>query len=109
LLCTLTKVDQHRRRRRGDLPLLAPLPIATLESITLGLSEHRYDDLEEIVIQGELGDSFFVIDEGHVQVEVDAVAPPQRLRGAGRRRRSTHRRRHPRAGVTVPASRFFVG
>jgi CRP-like cAMP-binding protein len=31
-------------------------------------------DLEEIVIQGQFGDAFFVIDEGHVQVEVDAVA-----------------------------------
>ena len=57
-----------------DLPLFAPLPIATLENITLGLSERRYDDLEEIVIQGDLGDAFFVIDEGQVLVEVDAVA-----------------------------------
>ena len=60
------------------LPLFAPLPIATLENIAVGLSERRYDDLEEIVAQGRLGDAFFVIDEGHVQVEVDAV-PCRRL------------------------------
>ena len=57
-----------------ELPLFAPLPIATLETITLGLGERRYDDREEIIVQGRFGDAFFVIDEGHVQVEVDAVA-----------------------------------
>lgn len=63
------------------LPLFAPLPMATVENVTLRLDERRYGDGETIVVQGEAGDTFFVIDEGHVQVEVDQV--PRRQLGPG--------------------------
>lgn len=63
------------------LELFAPLPIATLENIALRLGERTYGDGQPIIVQGQLGDAFFVIDEGRVQVEVDAV--PRRQMGAG--------------------------
>ncbi len=63
------------------LPLFAPLPIATLENIALRLNERRYGDGEAIVLQGQAADAFFVIDEGQVRVEVDAM--PRRGLGPG--------------------------
>ncbi len=62
-----------------SLPLFAPLPIATVESLALRLSERSYAAGEPIVTQGEAGDSFFVIAEGEVEVDVDGV-PARRER-----------------------------
>jgi MFS family permease len=53
------------------LPLFAQLPVAVLESLTLRLEERRYGAGEEIVVQGEAGDAFFVVSEGEVEVRVD--------------------------------------
>ena len=63
------------------LSLFAPLPIATVENIALRLEERNYDDDETIMVQGEPGDAFFVIEEGHVRVAVDGV--PRRRLGPG--------------------------
>jgi MFS family permease len=52
-------------------PLFAPLPIAVQENIALRLSERSYDAGDAIVTQGEVGDSFFVIADGEVEVQVD--------------------------------------
>jgi MFS family permease len=60
------------------LPLFAPLPIAMLENIALRLHERSYDDAEPIVVQGQFGHAFFVINEGQVQVKVDGM-PRRRL------------------------------
>jgi len=62
------------------LPLFAPLPIATLENLALRLTERSYDAGERIVTQGESGDSFFVIADGEVEVDVNGV-PARRQRG----------------------------
>lgn len=55
------------------LPLFAPLPIAVQENIALRLSERSYRPGEPIVSQGESGDSFFVIADGEVEVQVDGA------------------------------------
>ena len=56
-----------------SLPLFAPLPMATLENLALRLEERSYRAGAPIVRQGETGDSFFVIAEGEVDVEVDGA------------------------------------
>jgi hypothetical protein len=62
------------------LPLFAPLPIAMQENIALRLTERSYSPGDPIVTQGEVGDSFFVIADGEVEVQVDgAVRRSQRV------------------------------
>ena len=55
------------------LPLFAPLPIAVQENIALRLGERSYGPGEPIVTQGEVGDTFFVISDGEVEVQVDGA------------------------------------
>jgi len=55
------------------LALFAPLPIAVQENLALRLSERSYGAGEPIVTQGEVGDSFFVIADGEVEVQVDGA------------------------------------
>jgi hypothetical protein len=56
-----------------SLAIFAPLPVAALENLALRLTERRYGAGERIVSQGDAGDSFFVIADGEVAVEVDGV------------------------------------
>jgi predicted MFS family arabinose efflux permease len=56
-----------------SLPLFAPLPIAVQENIALRLGERSYGAGEPIVTQGEVGDTFFVIADGEVEVRVDGT------------------------------------
>ena len=63
------------------LPLFAPLPIAVQENIALRLTERRYGTGERIVTQGEVGDTFFVVADGEVEVRVDGTF--RRNQGAG--------------------------
>jgi len=63
------------------LPLFAPLPIAIQENIAARLTERSYGAGERIVTQGEVGDSFFVIADGEVEVQVDGA--PRRSQHAG--------------------------
>ncbi|HVF78818.1 MAG TPA: MFS transporter [Solirubrobacteraceae bacterium] len=76
-----TQVPERTFALVRNLSLFAPLPIAALENIALRLSERSYRDGETIIVQGEAGDAFFVIDAGAVQVEVDKA--PRRQMGAG--------------------------
>jgi CRP-like cAMP-binding protein len=55
------------------LPLFAPLPIALQENIALRLTERSYGAGEPILTQGEVGDSFFVVADGEVEVQVDGA------------------------------------
>jgi Cyclic nucleotide-binding domain/Major Facilitator Superfamily len=64
-----------------SLPLFTPLPIAVQENIALRLTERGYGPGERIVKQGEVGDSFFVIADGEVQVQVDGAT--RRVQHAG--------------------------
>jgi predicted MFS family arabinose efflux permease len=55
------------------LPLFAPLPVAMLENLALRLAERSYGAGEPIVVQGEVGNTFFVIAGGEVEVQVDGA------------------------------------
>jgi hypothetical protein len=54
-------------------PLFAPLPVAVQENVALRLTERTYGAGEPILTQGEVGDSFFVIADGEVEVRVDGA------------------------------------
>jgi len=68
-----TQVPERTFGLVRGLPLFAPLPIAVQENIALRLSERSYGPGEPIVSQGESGDSFFVIADGEVEVQVDGA------------------------------------
>ena len=53
------------------LPLFSPLPPATLEYLAGRLVRRRFAAGETILTKGELGDAFFVIAEGTVEVSPD--------------------------------------
>ena len=48
--------------------IFAPLPIATVERITHHLSPVEVDAGHEVIVQGEHGDRFFLIESGQVEV-----------------------------------------
>jgi len=52
---------------RAD-PIFEPLPVATLERLTHGLFTVRADAGEEIICEGDVGDHFYLIDSGEVEV-----------------------------------------
>ena len=58
------------------VPVFAPLPTAMLETLALRLRERRYAAGDQIVVEGELGDEFFVIADGTVSVDVDGQPRP---------------------------------
>jgi predicted MFS family arabinose efflux permease len=68
-----TRVPEHVFGVLRGLELFAPLPIATLENLALRLTERSYAAGERIVTQGEIGDAFFVIAGGDVEVDVDGA------------------------------------
>jgi predicted MFS family arabinose efflux permease len=68
-----TQVSERTFGLVRSLPLFAPLPIAVQENIALRLTERSYGASEPIVTQGEVGDSFFVIADGEVEVRVDGA------------------------------------
>jgi MFS family permease len=59
--------EQHFRLLREN-SIFAPLPVATLERIGHDLTPVVAGAGEEVIKQGEQGDSFFVIEEGEVEV-----------------------------------------
>jgi MFS family permease len=52
---------------RGD-PIFAPLPLATLERLTHDLVEVEAGEGEEVITEGDLGDRFYLIASGEVEV-----------------------------------------
>jgi MFS family permease len=50
------------------VPILAPLPLATLELLAGSLDEVRYPAGSVVIREGEAGDRFYVIDEGEVEI-----------------------------------------
>ncbi len=50
------------------VPILAPLPLATLELLAGSLVEVRYPAGSVVIREGEAGDRFYVIDEGEVEI-----------------------------------------
>jgi MFS family permease len=63
------------------LSLFAPLPLAIVETLALRLRERSHPAGEPIVRQGEPGDTFYVIADGTVEVQVDGAV--RRQEGAG--------------------------
>lgn len=53
--------------------IFAPLPVATLERLSRDLAPVRVAAGEEIITQGEPGDSFYLIEEGEVEVIENGV------------------------------------
>lgn len=49
-------------------PIFAPLPIATVERLSHDLTPVEFGAGEEVIVQGEHGDRFFVIETGKVEV-----------------------------------------
>jgi MFS family permease len=48
--------------------IFAPLPIATVERLSLDLTAVEHAAGEDVIVQGERGDRFFVIESGQVEV-----------------------------------------
>jgi MFS family permease len=53
------------------IPLFSPLPPAALERLAVAVDSRRFDAGEEIIREGEPGDSFYVLTDGTVEVEAD--------------------------------------
>ena len=52
------------------MPLLAPLPEKELEGLVAGLTLKKYAQGEKLVTQGMPGNSFYIIEDGKVEVVV---------------------------------------
>lgn len=57
---------------RGN-SIFAPLPVATLERLSHDLVAVDYLAGEEVIVQGEIGDRFYLIEEGEVEVFENGV------------------------------------
>ena len=63
------------------VPIFAPLPVASIETLALRLRPVVVPAGATVITQGEVGDRFYVIDEGEVEVLVDGK--PRRTEAAG--------------------------
>jgi MFS family permease len=66
-----TAVPEREIELLRDLPLFAPLPLATLEHLAARLERVPVAAEAEITRQGEPGERFYVVAEGEVDVSVD--------------------------------------
>ena len=64
--------EPHFARLRRDT-IFAPLPLATLERLTHDLIEIEAGPGQEVITQGDVGDRFYLIDAGAVEVIEDEV------------------------------------
>ena len=64
-------VPEHELDRLRSLPLFAPLAPATLEHLAANLVRVPASVGTEITRQGDVGDRFYLVDEGEVQVIAD--------------------------------------
>jgi signal-transduction protein with cAMP-binding, CBS, and nucleotidyltransferase domain len=64
--------EHHFSLLRAD-PIFAPLPLATLERLTHDLVEVEVDAGNEVIAQGDIGDRFYLIDRGRVEVFEDGA------------------------------------
>lgn len=74
-------VDEGRYTLLRAEPIFAPLPVDTLERITHALKPIAAAAGEEIVVQGERGEHFYLIESGSVEVFEDGLH--RRTEGAG--------------------------
>jgi Major Facilitator Superfamily/Cyclic nucleotide-binding domain len=59
--------ERHFSLLRAD-PIFAPLPLATLERLTHDLVEVEMGGGDEVITAGEVGDRFYLIESGEVEV-----------------------------------------
>jgi CRP-like cAMP-binding protein len=74
-------VDEERYRLLRRSSIFSPLPLATLERLSHGLQPVEVPAGEDVIVQGEIGDRFFLICDGEVEVFEDGVF--RRNEGAG--------------------------
>jgi MFS family permease len=64
--------EEHYRLLRGN-SIFAPLPLATLERLSHDLEPVAVPAGKDVIVQGEVGDRFFLIEAGQVEVFEDGV------------------------------------
>jgi len=74
-------VDEERYRLLRRSSIFAPLPVATLERLSHDLRPVEIPAGEDVIVQGEVGDRFFLICDGEVEVFEDGAF--RRNEGAG--------------------------
>jgi MFS family permease len=76
-------VSAHEIELLSLLPMFAPLPPLALERLARQLIPLRVEPDSDVVVQGEPGDRFYVIDEGEFEVLVDSRAVAKLGHGEG--------------------------
>jgi len=61
-------VDEGPYHLLRDNSIFAPLPIATVERLSHDLEAFEFDAGHEVIVQGDHGDRFFLIESGQVEV-----------------------------------------
>jgi MFS family permease len=74
-------VEEERYRLLRRSSIFSPLPLATLERLSHDLQPVEVPAGEDVIVQGELGDRFFLICDGQVEVFEDGIF--RRNEGAG--------------------------
>ncbi len=64
--------EEHYRLLRGN-SIFSPLPLATLERLSHDLQPVEVPAGEDVIVQDEIGDRFFLIEKGQVEVFEDGV------------------------------------
>ena len=64
--------EEHYRLLRGN-SIFQPLPLATLERLSHDLTPVEVPAGKDVIVQGEIGDRFFLIEEGQVEVFEDGA------------------------------------
>jgi predicted MFS family arabinose efflux permease len=64
-----------------EVPLFAPLPMAAVETLAVRATAERFEPGQPLITQGDEGDTFYVIDDGTVEVSQDGVVLVRRHEG----------------------------
>ena len=76
-----TPIPERQFALLRSCSLFAPLPLATVENLAARLVPVAVTPGQEVIRQGDIGDRFYVISDGHVAVECDGK--PRRTEGPG--------------------------
>jgi hypothetical protein len=76
-----TPIPERQFALLRSCSLFAPLPLATVENLAARLVPVTVTTGQEVIHQGDHGDRFYVIAQGHVAVECDGE--PRRTEGPG--------------------------
>jgi hypothetical protein len=58
-----------------NVPMLSPLPLTVLEQVAGDLVPLRFAAGEPIILQGEVGDRFYILAEGNAEAQVNGATP----------------------------------